>query len=169
MSVLALALVTPKVRAGLYMAAFRIVHDTGAASEILEDAVSRALEKVERDRPVNFVAWVYAIVRNAAYHWRRDRMKQEGLLEESKIPRCYRSAAEEVMSREALESFVFACRGLTERQRQALYLRIYDQLSFEEVGRKMGIPNGAARALFWRAKAHLEAWRRAILPPVGTE
>lgn len=162
MSVLSLALVTKSLRWKLFNFAMRIVHDTGAAEEIVQDGISKAMEFVERDKPVNFVSWLFSIVRNSAFHWRRDKAKHEAAIERGPLQRFYPPAETEVISRESLREFFFACKFLTERQRQVLYFRAFDGLSHAEIGQKLGMGEGAVRAIFHRARQHLEGWRQAV-------
>ena len=55
-------------------------------------------------------------------------------------------------SREALDA---ALGGLSERHRTVIHLRIWDQLSFAQIGAKLGISEDAARMLYGRAIAKL--------------
>lgn len=61
------------------------------------------------------------------------------------------SPSEQVIRNEEAEAVHQALERLTEHHRRVLLLRIYEQLSFEEVGRQMGRTANAAEKLFARA------------------
>jgi RNA polymerase sigma factor (sigma-70 family) len=145
------------VRQRLRNYAWKMVHDTGAADAIAEDAVLRALERLEVDRPRFFLPWLFQISRNLALHWIRDKKSTERMLEKQGY-RDNRSAFADTLSREALKIFDGEIQRLTERQRQVLLMRVIDHLSYEEIGEKLGLSRGAARALGHRARANLASW-----------
>jgi RNA polymerase sigma factor (sigma-70 family) len=66
-------------------------------------------------------------------------------------------AAQRSASREALDT---ALAGLTERHRSVIRLRIWDQLSFAQIGAGLGISEDAARMRFGRALASLRDMMR---------
>jgi DNA-directed RNA polymerase specialized sigma24 family protein len=58
-----------------------MVYDHVTAEAIAEDAVVRALERLEVDRPTNFMAWLFQIARNLCRHFIRDRKSTQRMLE----------------------------------------------------------------------------------------
>lgn len=157
MSALSLILITPAVRFRLLSFIRKMVYDPGAADSILADSISRAMERVESDKPRNFIAWLYSIARNMARHWIRDRKVYERMLE-GRGERSTRSAFAEVMSQEALEVFDGELSRLSRNQRRALLMRIVDRMSCEEIAEKMELASGAVRALLHRARQRLRGW-----------
>jgi len=69
-----------------------------------------------------------------------------------------RSAFADTLSREALKIFDVEIQRLSERQRQVLLMRIIDRLSYGEIGKKLEMSQGAARALGHRARTNLANW-----------
>jgi RNA polymerase sigma-70 factor (ECF subfamily) len=61
-------------------------------------------------------------------------------------------AAQAEMSREALDA---ALGGLAERHRTVIHLRVWDRLSFAEIGVRMEVSEDAARMMYGRALAKL--------------
>ena len=137
--------------------AWKMVHDTGAADSIAEDAVLRALERLEVDRPRFFLPWLFQIARNLGLHWIRDKKSTERMLEKQGY-RENRSAFADTLSREALKIFDVEIQRLSEHQRQVLLMRIIDRLSYGEIGKKLEMSQGAARALGHRARTNLANW-----------
>jgi RNA polymerase sigma-70 factor (ECF subfamily) len=134
-----------------------MVHDTGAADAIAEDAVLRALERLEQDKPRFFIQWLFSIARNMALHWIRDQKSTQQMLGRQGR-RDQRSAFAETITLEALKIFDQEIQRLTEHQRRVLVMRIVDRMSYEEIGARMEIRKGAARAIFHRAKERLGRW-----------
>jgi RNA polymerase sigma factor (sigma-70 family) len=134
-----------------------MVYDHVTAEAIAEDAVVRALERLEVDRPTNFMAWLFQIARNLCRHFIRDRKATQRMLE-NQSRRNARSAFADAITREALQVFDVEFQRLTPRQRRVFLMRIIDRLSFREIGQKMELRPGAARAVFHRAKERLGTW-----------
>lgn len=133
------------------------------AEDIVESSIVKAVSLVDRDRPVHFVGWLKSIIRNQCIHWRRDelrrraRMPKEGDL-------LYRNRTPDSMActSEALEIFHRAAARLTEMQRAVLWARIFERLPYEEIGRRLGLTPGAARALVFRARSTFTDFRAYV-------
>lgn len=134
-----------------------MVYDNVTAEAIAEDAVVRALERLEMDRPTHFLPWLFSIARNLCRHFIRDKKSTQRMLEKQGY-RETRSAFAETITREALSIFDIELQRLTERQRRVFLMRIIDKLSFREIGDRLDIRSGAARAVFHRAKENLGTW-----------
>jgi RNA polymerase sigma-70 factor (ECF subfamily) len=72
------------------------------------------------------------------------------------------SPSSQERARERDEALERALAQLSEDQREAIRLRNYERLSFEEVGQRLGRSGGAARKLWSRAVEHLQ---RILEPP----
>jgi RNA polymerase sigma factor (sigma-70 family) len=117
------------------------------------------MERVAIDRPLFFESWLGGIARNKALHWiRRRKVEETASGDLTRHARTERSAFREAISQEALDLFDREIRRLTKAQRQALLLRIIDHLSFDEIGVRMRMRAGAARALVFRARGRLTGW-----------
>lgn len=117
-------------------------NDAGIAQELAQDALLKLCEhwpKVRRhDRPV---AWLYAVAFNGARSWRRRRSTErrayaQVLVGESRLP-----DAEDAVSLRA------AITELSPRQRQAIILRYFLQLTTAEAAEVMSCADGTVRAL----------------------
>ena len=134
-----------------------MVYDNITAEAIAEDAVVRALERLEEDRPRHFLPWLFSIAKNLCRHFIRDRKSTQRMLENQGY-RETRSAFAETLTREAFQIFDVELERLTKRQRRVFLMRIIDRLSFKEIGDQMELRPGAARAVFHRAKENLGNW-----------
>src|SRR5437867_2082598 len=131
----------------------RIVRDDEVAQDLLQDTLLRAHKALTRlGEGANERAWLYRIATNAALNHLRDRARERKALER---------AAHEVEAhadgdradtdgdrRDALWRRVAE---LPERQRVALTLRVADELEYDEIARRMGCTQAAARANVYQA------------------
>lgn len=125
-------------------------NDAGVAQELAQDALLKLCAdwpKVRRhDRPV---AWLYAVAFNGARSWRRRRGAErrayaQVLVSGPQLP----DAEDAVLLRAAVAE-------LPTRQRQAVILRYFLQLTTAEAAEVMSCANGTVRALTSQALARL--------------
>jgi RNA polymerase sigma-70 factor (ECF subfamily) len=135
----------------------RIVRDDDAAQDLLQDTLLRAHRALTRLGPgANERAWLYRIATNAALNHLRSRVRERKALERAarevdvSTTSGERSAAAD--RREALWGRVAQ---LPERQRVALTLRVADELEYDEIARRMGSTEAAARANVYQATRKL--------------
>lgn len=137
----------------------RYVHDYSLAESLTYDAIQKGMEQVEisQPNPTKLKAWLYSIVLNLARQWKRNETSHEMALRKQSV-RSARDSFSEAISREALQLFDHELQRLTKMQRKILLLRIIDRLSFDEIGLKLNLRSGAARAIMHRARAKLRRW-----------
>lgn len=134
------------------------------ADEVLQRTYLKILEGKARfdDRGV-FKTWLFSVIRNTARdERRREVLRRIGLLRyEVKVRATYaenggQDAAGEALDRERLrEVFVAALGRLPGRQREALQLVFYHDLSLSEAAKVMGVSLGSARTHYERGKQAL--------------
>lgn len=109
-----------------------------------------------------FYTWLYRVAVNAATDWRKKWRRRKGLsLEESptgaeglgdESPRPERLAH----GRELGERLEQSLERLPENYRAILVLREYEGLSYEEMGRVLGLPKGTVESRLFRARERLK-------------
>ncbi len=123
----------------------------------------RGFAKFEGNTPGQFRAWLKAILVHASQNARR--RPPEAHIESGGdagdvpgIASCPRVAAQKHAAHHALDA---ALGGLPERHREAIHLRLWEQLSFAQVGARLGVSADAARLLYGRAVANLRESMRS--------
>lgn len=126
----------------------RLAHLITGSNEAAEDIVQESFVKMYRswDRAAQPGAYLRTVVVNGCRSWHRRRR-----LERERIPRPAPEAVEPE-SRELLDALA----GLGLRQRTALVLRFYADLSEADVARVLGCRPGTAKSLVHRGLRELE-------------
>lgn len=149
-----------KYRQGLFTLALSITRSTDSA----EDAVHDAFERLCRRDPApagDLVPYVFAAVRNAATELARRRRRP--LRADSIYTRQSRDPADEAGDAEQQALIRQAVESLPEDQRQAVILRIYAGLTFEQMGRVLAQPLPTVAARYRRALERLKQRCRGLL------
>jgi RNA polymerase sigma factor (sigma-70 family) len=130
------------------------------AESVLQTVYLKVLEgKARFDGKAKFKTWLFSVIRNtAADRRRRSILQRMGLTRyENYVPGG--SSADEpeqaVYRSEVQVRLVQALDRLPERQRQALQLAFYHDLSLEEAARVMNVSIGSARTHYERGKKRL--------------
>lgn len=148
---------------GLYRHALMIVADRGLAEDAVQQAFMRLLSRGRVDEVLSVKAFLRVIVRNEAYRLlsaRRPAVSLENtdvcLLEPVDLP------AERREEQRRVEQ---ALRLLPPDQREVVHLKVYEGLSFAEIGQTLAIPPNTAASRYRYAIAHL----REFLGTLRTE
>jgi RNA polymerase sigma-70 factor (ECF subfamily) len=136
-----------------------------ATSDLIQQTIVegwRNFSQFQGRTPAQLHAWLRAILVHASLNARRRR--KAARLEHGLQPcdvagstTSPSSAAQRNASRTALDA---ALRRLTERHRTIIRLRIWDQLTFAEIGERLRVSEDAARMLYGRALAKLREMMR---------
>ena len=127
-----------------------------AADDIVQEALTRAIEHLDRFKPgTNLRAWLIAIVRNfylnAYARRRRERAWSSAEEELALTPSIMASQADRV----ALNELWSALDSLPAEQREVILLVAVEGLSYEEAAAVMRVPIGTIRSRLNRARAKL--------------
>jgi RNA polymerase sigma-70 factor (ECF subfamily) len=146
----------------------RLSNDAGlpATSDLVQGTFVEAWRQFSRFRgrtPGQLRAWLRAILIHASLNARRrprvrllgsGRQVAEAAFASTPSPS---QAAQDKASREALDA---ALGALPDRDRHVIHLRLWDRLSFVEIGRRMSLSEDAARMVYARALARLRGSMR---------
>lgn len=141
----------------VFQLAFLLVRDYAVAQDIVQEAFVRVWLSPRTPREINgFRPWLYKTVVNLARdHHRRQRrwalLRIGGMSTDDPAELAERRQSNRAMAR--------AISKLSRREQEALYLRFFDDVPFEEVARIIGTRTGTARVLVHRA---LEKLRRHL-------
>ena len=134
-------------REGLYAFAARLTRDADRALDITQEALLRAFANLGRYRGESaFRTWLFAIALNVVRSAARRRSRDEVDLDHAgplvdTNPGPDRSAGDA----EEVERVARVLARLPPKQRAAVVLRVYEELSFREIGEVLGCAEGAAR------------------------
>ncbi len=134
-------------------------HDRARADDVLQTVYVKVLEGRARfDGRSTFKTWLFAVIRKtAAGAWRHHLFHaRHHALQQESAPSAIDESAEEVFERtQRLARLRDALAALPDRQRQALHLVFYEEMSVREAAAVMGVSLGTARVHYERGKKRL--------------
>jgi RNA polymerase sigma-70 factor (ECF subfamily) len=131
-----------------FRVALGILKDEDGAADVAQDAFLKAFGGLRKFRgDASFKTWLLTITANEAKGILRRRGRRKELALETAGPL---SSGEEAMDEalakaEEVERIKKVLDGLPDKQKQAVSLRIFEDLSFREIGAIIGSSEGAAR------------------------
>lgn len=137
------------------------VSDIETAQDLVQEAFARCWASPNTPTAeADFHRWLFRIIANLA----RDHHRQRARFRNLPIPPAAPTDPLERMERRSADEEVLAALGtLNLRERQAIYLRYFEDQSFADAARVMGAPQVSVRVLVHRAlgklRRHLEAGR----------
>ena len=136
-----------------------LVQDSDIAEEVVQEAFARAWASPATPAdPIEFRRWLYRIITNLAHDHFRRRKQTAGVVatETTADPVAL------VEGRSVDESLMSALRSLTLGERQAIYLRYFEDQSFKETARILGRPQVSVRVVVHRALGKLRIKLAAV-------
>lgn len=128
------------------------------AEDVAQRAVMRALEKLDTFRgDSSFRSWVHRIAVNTALNHVRDHKREapQAIDEADLITNTLGTAR--LVAREAKVKLLAAVQELPPKQKSAVEMRLFQELSFAEVATEMGITEDSAKANYHHAMKRLRA------------
>ena len=153
-----------------------IVRNRAAAEEIAQESFLRVYLSRDRYEPTaRFTTWLYRIATNRALNFLRDHRIEstvesldqptvDGVVRQIRDLRIRPDQQAETNQRHVkIRQLVGdALEGLPERQRRAVILHRYHEMSYEQISRELGCTVASVKSLLWRAYSAL----REALEPV---
>ncbi|HWX24021.1 MAG TPA: sigma-70 family RNA polymerase sigma factor [Vicinamibacteria bacterium] len=148
----------------VYRLCYRYVNNHHDANDMAQEAFLRAFRAIGKFRGDSaFSTWLYRIAVNTCLNFRSARKPEPSELPDS-LPDRSETAAESVERDEMQERVRGAVVRLPEKQRATLILKIYHDLTHEEVARILGSSVGTVKANLFHALGNL---RRLLAVPEG--
>lgn len=132
----------------VYRVAFGILRDEDSAADVAQETFLKAMRGLKGFRgDASFKTWLLTIAANEARGVlrRSGRRKELALETVGPVPSMEASVDETMEVAEDVSRVMEALPDLPEKQRQAVTLRIFEELSFREIGAVIGSSEGAAR------------------------
>ena len=138
----------------VYKYLFSKTHDPDLAEELTQETFYQALKGIDRfDGSCKVSTWLCAIAKNQLSAYWRKYSKQENI-EDTDI--ATESVEQDVLAGLARVELMKQLHSCPEPFREVMYLRIFGNLSFREIGEIMGKTENWARVTFYRGKEMLK-------------
>ena len=129
-------------------------HNEDLAEELTQETFYQALRTIHRfDGSCKISTWLSAVAKHQLLVWQR---KNPPMETEESICKVLDSAETEALKNEEHVAFMRQLHLCPEPFREVLYLRIFGNLSFREIGEIMGRTENWARVTFYRGKERLK-------------
>jgi RNA polymerase sigma-70 factor (ECF subfamily) len=144
-----------------YALSYRTLFNQSDAEDIVQESFLKLWHKPTLWQPKRgsiFTTWFYRLIINACYDSNKKKSSQEISFSDEKNGQNYELVAEDEESSQQTTDIEAALKELPERQRMALNLCFYEELSNSEAASIMGIRLKALQSLIMRGKANLKAY-----------
>ncbi|UCC99086.1 MAG: sigma-70 family RNA polymerase sigma factor [Phycisphaerales bacterium] len=136
--------------------AFRTLGDWDLAEDVAQETFLRVYRAAKRYRPqAQFTTWLYRIVVNLCLDEQRKRARAAASLESTTLAEYSPPRVNPTEKKELAELVKAAVQGLPERQRLAVILHRYDDLSHAQISEVTGWSQSAVESLLVRAYGNL--------------
>lgn len=137
----------------LFSVAYRLLGDYEDARDATQNAFVKAFEKLDTFDPNRkFFSWLYRIAVNESLNLRRGKQPEEAL------PEGLEAAPNQVDSlegRERRDRVQRALDRLSRDQRDVIVLRHFAELSYDEIGEALGVPEKTVKSRLFSARQRL--------------
>lgn len=140
-----------KHQKGVLRLAVRFMKDMDAAEDVAQETFIKAFEKISSfEGRASFKSWLFQIAVNTARNKLRER--RDGMTDFENVPLAVSARAESSLVHGVIAELIHKhVDALPFKQRTALMLRIYEDLSFKEIAEIMQCPYDTAKANYRHA------------------
>lgn len=160
-------------RKRLFSVAYRFTGSYEEAEELSHEIVVHLYQQLHRFDPrAHFVVWLNSVARNFCIDRYRSRVRERQRLRphEGELEQWAADPGPDpgrtVELREARRHLADALEALSPRLREVLHLRFFQELSYEEISHRLGIPGGTVKSRIHRGRAEVRRrYRQARRKP----
>ena len=140
----------------VYQYLMSLTHQPDVAEELAQETFCQAVSSIHRyDGSCKITTWLCAIAKNQYLSYLRKHPLHEDLTDtEAELPHTP-AAAQEALSSAVKMELLQCLHQFQEPYREVIYLRVFGNLSFREIGQIMGQSENWARVMFYRGKERL--------------
>ena len=143
--------------ATVYKYLLSLCHDGHTAEELTQETFYQAVRSIDRfDGSCQVSTWLCQIARHLFYQQLRRARREAPLPEEEEALPPLPSAEAQVLEQSGRLELLHRVHDLPEPGREVVYLRIFGNLSFREIGDVLGRTETWARVTFYRCKERLK-------------
>lgn len=137
----------------VYKYLLSLTYDNDLAEELTQETFYQAIRSIERfDGSCAISTWLCAIAKNQLLTYRRKHPQMENL---DDFDQTTESAEQDVLNALSQVDLLKRLHSCPEPVREIMYLRIFGNLSFKEIGEIVGQTENWARVTFYRGKEKL--------------
>ncbi len=143
--------------ATVYKYLLSLCRDAHTAEELTQETFYQAVRSIGRfDGSCQVSTWLCQIAKHLFYRHLRRQRRETSLPEDDGDLPPLPSAEEEVLDQSGRLELLRRVHGLPEPGREVVYLRIFGNLSFREIGAVLGKTETWARVTYYRCKERLK-------------
>lgn len=137
----------------VYRYLLSLIHNPDVAEELTQETFYQAVKGIDRfDGSCQVSTWLCAIAKNQLHTWQRKHPPVDNLEDCSQTAA---SAEQDVLDAFARVELMKKLHLCPEPYREVMYLRIFGDLSFKEIGEIMARTENWARVTYYRGKERL--------------
>jgi RNA polymerase sigma-70 factor (ECF subfamily) len=141
---------------GLYVFIMRIVHDEHATSDIVQDTFIKTYQHIDSiDTTKKFSTFIFEVAKNTAFSYLRTK-KNHVSLEEVEIVQEEESFVEKLYRWDIIRDVRTSVSRLPDKYKRVITLYYFEELSYEEISKKLSLPINTIRTHLKRAKEQLK-------------
>lgn len=157
-----------RYRESVYFMMLKMVNNKDDAEDLTIEAFGRAFKRLSQYTPnYAFSTWLFKIASNNAIDFLRNKKKNDALSLDSKMEneegqefsKSIKSPTpdpeENIIKKQKIELLRDVVDKLKPRYRELVQMRYYEELSYEEISSKLGLPVGTVKAQLFRARDFL--------------
>lgn len=141
----------------VYKYLMSLCHDTFVAEELTQETFYQAIKSLPKyDERSKLSTWLVGIARNQYLVYLRKNPKHENVEDQAMEPADYRTPEAETLQQLSRVQVLKLLHNCQEPYREVLYLRMFEDLSFRDIGEIMDKSENWARVNFYRGKEKLK-------------
>jgi len=154
-NILAYEILVKRYQNKLLSFVYRFIPDSLICEEIVQDTFFNLYKSIEKVNPnQKFSTYLFQIAKNLTFSYLK-RKKREISLENTGNLAIEDNNLEDIIRWEEDESLRSAINSLAKKYRKILTLYYFEELSYEDIGRRLSIPLNTVRTRLRRAKIYL--------------